>query len=81
MASLLLKEPGATTRRLEIDGDIVTVGGRTRKNVTGYEITRFLAGSMGLFLLATESPVCDGKNELFALLNTRTNFCTKARVD
>ena len=36
------------------NGDIVTFGGRTRKNVTGYEVTRFLAGSMGLFMLATE---------------------------
>lgn len=35
-------------------GEIVTFGGRTMKNVTGYEITRFLAGSRGLFAVAAE---------------------------
>ena len=41
-------------RGVAANGDIVAFGGRTRKNVTGYEITRFLAGSMGLFMLACE---------------------------
>lgn len=36
------------------DGEIVTGGGRTAKNVTGYDITRFLAGTMGLFAIAYE---------------------------
>ncbi len=36
------------------DGDIVTFGGRTTKNVTGYDVTRFLAGTMGLYALAVE---------------------------
>jgi FAD/FMN-containing dehydrogenase len=35
-------------------GDVVTFGGRTTKNVTGYEITRFLAGTRGLFAIAVE---------------------------
>lgn len=35
-------------------GEIVTFGGRTMKNVTGYEIARFLAGTMGLFAVAVE---------------------------
>ncbi|MDP2984757.1 MAG: FAD-binding oxidoreductase [Candidatus Latescibacter sp.] len=35
-------------------GDAVTFGGRTTKNVTGYEITRFLAGTRGLFAIAVE---------------------------
>lgn len=41
-------------RGVAANGDIVTFGGRVKKNVTGYEVTRFLAGSMGLFLLACE---------------------------
>ena len=36
------------------NGDILTGGGRTAKNVTGYDITRFLAGTMGLFAIAFE---------------------------
>jgi FAD/FMN-containing dehydrogenase len=35
-------------------GEVVTFGGRTMKNVTGYEITRFLAGTHGLFAIAAE---------------------------
>jgi FAD/FMN-containing dehydrogenase len=35
-------------------GEIVSFGGRTTKNVTGYEITRFLAGTRGLFAVALE---------------------------
>ncbi len=35
-------------------GDVVTLGGRTMKNVTGYEITRFLAGTRGMFVIAAE---------------------------
>lgn len=38
-------------------GDIVIFGGRTTKNVTGYEITRFLAGTHGLFAIAAELTV------------------------
>ncbi len=41
-------------RGVAANGDIVTFGGRVKKNVTGYEVTRFLAGSMGLFMLACE---------------------------
>ncbi len=33
-------------------GDVVAFGGRTMKNVTGYEIVRFLAGTRGLFAIA-----------------------------
>ena len=36
------------------DGEIVIGGGRTAKNVTGYDITRFFAGTMGLFAIAYE---------------------------
>lgn len=35
-------------------GDVVTFGGRTAKNVTGYDVTRFLAGTRGLFAIAVE---------------------------
>lgn len=35
-------------------GEVVTFGGRTMKNVTGYEITRFLVGTRGLFAIAAE---------------------------
>ena len=35
-------------------GDIVTGGGRTVKNVTGYDIPRFLAGTLGAFAVVTE---------------------------
>ncbi len=35
-------------------GDTVTFGGRTTKNVTGYDVTRFLSGTMGMYALATE---------------------------
>ena len=38
-------------------GDTVVFGGRTMKNVTGFEITRFLAGSHGLFAVAAELTV------------------------
>lgn len=33
-------------------GEIVTAGGRMIKNVTGYDLTRFFAGSMGIFGIA-----------------------------
>ncbi len=35
-------------------GDVVEFGGRTMKNVTGFEITRFLAGSHGLYAVVAE---------------------------
>jgi FAD/FMN-containing dehydrogenase len=41
-------------RCLTAQGDAVSFGGRTMKNVTGYEITRFLAGTLGLFAVAVE---------------------------
>jgi glycolate oxidase FAD binding subunit len=34
-------------------GDIVTAGGRMIKNVTGYDLTRLFAGSMGMFGIST----------------------------
>ncbi len=36
------------------EGNAVTFGGRTAKNVTGYDVTRFLSGTLGLYALATE---------------------------
>ena len=44
-------------RAAAMTGEIVTGGGRTRKNVTGYDLTRFLAGTMGLFGVVTELTV------------------------
>jgi len=41
-------------RCINAQGDIVTGGGRTAKNVTGYDLTRFFAGTMGLFGIACE---------------------------
>jgi len=41
-------------RCIDAQGDIVTFGGRTAKNVTGYDITHFLSGTMGLYVLAVE---------------------------
>ena len=38
-------------------GEIVAGGGRTRKNVTGYDLPRFFAGTMGLFGVVTELTV------------------------
>lgn len=35
-------------------GKIVRFGGRTAKNVTGYDITWFLGGTLGLYAVATE---------------------------
>jgi len=35
-------------------GDTVVFGGRTMKNVTGFEMTRFLAGSHGIFAVVAE---------------------------
>ena len=35
-------------------GEVVSFGGRTAKNVTGYDITHFLSGTMGLYALAVE---------------------------
>lgn len=35
-------------------GEIITGGGRTAKNVTGYDITRFLSGTMGLFAIVSD---------------------------
>lgn len=37
-------------------GETVTFGGRTMKNVTGYEIARFLAGTMGCSRSRSRSP-------------------------
>lgn len=44
-------------RAVAPDGSMVTFGGRTVKNVTGYEMVRFLAGSMGAFAAITELTV------------------------
>ncbi len=35
-------------------GEVVSFGGRTAKNVTGYDLTHFLSGTMGLYALAVE---------------------------
>jgi len=35
-------------------GEIVTAGGRMIKNVTGYDLTRFFAGSLGVFGIAAQ---------------------------
>ncbi len=39
------------------DGSIISGGGRTLKNVTGYELPRMLAGSCGIFALVAEVTV------------------------
>jgi len=44
-------------RCITAQGESVSFGGRTVKNVTGYDVTRFLAGTMGLFALAVELTV------------------------
>ncbi|MBA7582120.1 putative FAD-linked oxidoreductase [subsurface metagenome] len=36
------------------EGEIVTGGGRTAKNVTGYDLPRFFSGTLGLYGIATE---------------------------
>ena len=41
-------------RCITAQGYIITGGGRTAKNVTGYDLTRFFAGTMGLFGIACE---------------------------
>ncbi|MBN1293243.1 MAG: FAD-binding oxidoreductase [Candidatus Latescibacteria bacterium] len=41
-------------RCISSSGKIVTFGGRTTKNVTGYDCTWFLGGTMGLFAIASE---------------------------
>ena len=41
-------------RCVTAQGDSVTFGGRTTKNVTGYDVTRFLAGTMGIYGLALD---------------------------
>jgi len=41
-------------RAVAATGEIVTFGGRTVKNVTGFEVTRFLYGTMGMFAAAVE---------------------------
>jgi FAD/FMN-containing dehydrogenase len=39
---------------INASGETVSGGGMTVKNVTGYDLTRFYAGTMGLFGIATE---------------------------
>ncbi len=41
-------------KAISAKGDVVTFGGRTVKNVTGFEVTRFLAGTMGLYAIVVE---------------------------
>ncbi len=41
-------------RCINAAGEMMTFGGRTMKNVTGYEMTRFLTGTMGIFVLTSE---------------------------
>ena len=41
-------------RCITAQGDVVTFGGRTAKNVTGYDVAHFLTGTMGLYALAVE---------------------------
>ncbi len=49
-------------RCVTADGSIVTGGGRTAKNVTGYDLPRFFAGTRGLFgvcfELTVRTPAC-----------------------
>jgi FAD/FMN-containing dehydrogenase len=52
--SRVLRDAVIGVRCVTADGSVVTGGGRTAKNVTGYEITRFFAGTMGLFGAAFE---------------------------
>jgi len=49
-----LRDAVTGTRCVAADGAVVTGGGKTAKNVTGYELTRFFAGTMGLFGVVTE---------------------------
>ena len=39
---------------INTQGEVVSFGGRTAKNVTGYDLTHFLSGTMGLYALAVE---------------------------
>jgi len=39
---------------LDSEGRNLSFGGRTAKNVTGYEMTRFMAGSYGIFAINTD---------------------------
>ncbi len=41
-------------RYIDAHGDEITVGGRTVKNVAGYDVTKFIIGSMNTFGLITE---------------------------
>lgn len=41
-------------RCVTAEGKVVRFGGRTAKNVTGYDLTWFLGGTMGIFAVATE---------------------------
>ncbi|MCD6308204.1 MAG: FAD-binding oxidoreductase, partial [Candidatus Latescibacteria bacterium] len=41
-------------RCISAGGAVITGGGRTAKNVTGYDLPRFFAGTMGLFGIAFE---------------------------
>ncbi|MFC1528472.1 FAD-binding oxidoreductase [Candidatus Latescibacterota bacterium] len=50
----VFRESVIGVRCVSPNGDIITGGGRTAKNVTGYDIPRFLAGTMGLFAIAFE---------------------------
>ena len=50
----LFRESVIGVRCITAEGDRITGGGRTTKNVTGYDITRFLAGTMGLYAIAYE---------------------------
>ena len=44
-------------RCVTAEGKVVRFGGRTAKNVTGYDLTWFLGGTMGIFAIATELTV------------------------
>lgn len=55
--SRALRDAVIGVRCVAADGSVVTGGGRTAKNVTGYEITRFFANTMGLFGAAFELTV------------------------
>jgi FAD/FMN-containing dehydrogenase len=41
-------------RCVTAQGETVTFGGRTAKNVTGYDLTRFLSGTLGMFAIVSE---------------------------
>lgn len=52
--SKVLHDAVIGVRALTAQGTVVTGGGRTAKNVTGYDLTRFLMGTMGLYAVVFE---------------------------